>query len=52
MKCIKDKKGKITRVSDDIAWTKVARENYTYCSKDEWKEATRPKSAGPKPVKE
>jgi len=37
MKCIKDSKGKITRVNEDIAWKKVAIENYTYCSKSEWK---------------
>jgi hypothetical protein len=37
MKCIKDKKGEITRVSEDIAWEKVARKNYVYCSKSEWR---------------
>ena len=37
MKCVKDSKGKITRVSEDIAYERVQTGNYTYCSKSEMK---------------
>ncbi len=44
MKCVKDSKGKVTRVTDDIANTRVAKGDYTYCSKSEWKSVPEPKS--------
>jgi len=37
MKCVKDTKGKITRVSDELADTRVTKGDYTYCGKSEWK---------------
>ena len=37
MKCVKDSKGKITRVANDTAHERVQTGNYTYCSKSEMK---------------
>jgi hypothetical protein len=42
-KCIKDIEGKITRVSDGLAFEKVKAGGYTYCSKSDWKKAVRVK---------
>ena len=40
-KCIKDKQGNITRVSDDVAATAVRAGNAEYCPKHGWKEQGR-----------
>jgi hypothetical protein len=45
MKCVKDSKGKITRVTDTIADDRVTKGDYTYCGKSEWKKVQGPKSA-------
>jgi len=41
MKCIKNPKGQIFRVSDYDADVKVTSGKYEYCGKEEWKKATR-----------
>lgn len=38
MKCVKDKKGNITRVANAVAEQRVDEGKATYCSKSEWKE--------------
>lgn len=43
-KCIKDTGGKITRVSDGLAFEKVKAGDYTYCSKSDWKKQFESKS--------
>lgn len=48
MKCVKYKGGKITRLKDDLA-AKAVEEGASYCSKVEWKNATR--EGGYKPGK-
>ncbi len=45
MKCVKDSKGKITRVTDTIAEDRVSKGNYTYCGKSEWKKTVAQKAA-------
>lgn len=42
-KCVKDTEGKITRVSDRLAFQKVKKVGYTYCSKSDWKKEVRDK---------
>ncbi len=39
MKCIRDRNGVISIVSDSFAWKKVARDNYTYCTKAQLEKA-------------
>lgn len=38
-KCIKDSDGKITRVSDELAFEKVKAGSHEYCSKAAWKKS-------------
>lgn len=40
MKCVKNSKGKISRVKEDIAYERVLSGDYAYCSKSEWKKAS------------
>jgi len=39
LKCIRDRNGVISIVSDSFAWKKVARDNYTYCTKAQLEKA-------------
>jgi len=41
MKCVKDRKGKVTRVNNDVAYELVAAGKHAYCGKHEWKEQVR-----------
>ena len=43
MKCVKNKEGKIKRVSDFLAAELVDNQKYKYCSRSEWKEKVRDK---------
>ena len=41
MKCVKSSSGKIDRVKDDIAFSRVKSGKWNYCGKSEWKTSVR-----------